>query len=58
MKNPTEIEGNWNETKGKLKQKFEMLANGTQNELIERLRIKLRKIKDELSKLNQIITKL
>ena len=51
MKNLTEIKGNWNETKGKLKQKFAMLTDsdvllveGKQDEMLGRLQIKLAKI--------------
>jgi uncharacterized protein YjbJ (UPF0337 family) len=58
MKNLTELKGNWNETKGKLKQKFAMLtdddllfADGKQNEMIGRLQIKLGKTKEELHQL-------
>jgi uncharacterized protein YjbJ (UPF0337 family) len=48
MKNLTEIRGNWNEIKGKLKQKFSMLtdndllfAEGKHEEMFGRLQIKL-----------------
>jgi uncharacterized protein YjbJ (UPF0337 family) len=58
MKNLTEIKGNWNETKGKLKQKFALLtdddvllAEGKQDELIGRLQLKLGKTKEELHKI-------
>jgi uncharacterized protein YjbJ (UPF0337 family) len=58
MKNITELKGNWNETKGKLKQKFAMLtdddvllAEGKQDELIGRLQVKLGKTKEELHKI-------
>ncbi len=58
MKNTTELKGNWNETKGKLKQKFAqltdndlMLVEGKQEELMGRLQAKLGKTKDELHKL-------
>lgn len=58
MKNITEIKGNWNETKGKLKQKFAMLTDsdvllveGKQDEMIGRLQIKLGKTKAEIKKL-------
>ena len=53
--NLTELKGNWNETKGKLKQKFAiltdsdlLLAEGKQEELIGRLQIKLGKTKEEI----------
>jgi uncharacterized protein YjbJ (UPF0337 family) len=58
MKNITELKGNWNETKGKLKQKFAMLtdndlmlAEGKQEELFGRLQIKLGKTKEEIQKI-------
>ncbi len=62
MKNITELKGNWNETKGKLKQKFAMLtdsdlllAEGKQDEMLGRLQIKLGKTKAEI---HQIISEL
>lgn len=62
MTNLTELKGNWNETKGKLKQKYAMLTDndlllveGKQDELLGRLQIKLGKTKDEI---NEIITSL
>lgn len=58
MKNITEIKGNWNETKGKLKQKFAMLTDndvlfleGNEDEMLGRLQIKLGKTKEEIQKL-------
>lgn len=58
MKNITELLGNWNETKGKLKQKFAsltdndvLLVDGKQDEFIGRLQIKLGKTKEEIHKL-------
>lgn len=55
MKNITELEGNWNETKGKLKQRFAMLTDndlllveGKQDEMLGRLQTKLGKTKEEL----------
>jgi uncharacterized protein YjbJ (UPF0337 family) len=58
MKNTTELKGNWNETKGKLKQKFAMLTDsdmllveGKQDEMIGRLQVKLGKTKEEIHKL-------
>ena len=58
MKNTTELKGNWNETKGKLKQKFAMLTDsdllfveGKQDELLGRLQTKLGKTKEEIHKL-------
>lgn len=54
----TEIKGNWNETKGKLKQKFAMLTDndlllveGKQDEMLGRLQAKLGKTKEEIHKL-------
>jgi uncharacterized protein YjbJ (UPF0337 family) len=62
MNNLTELKGNWNETKGKLKQKFAMLTDndlllveGKQDELLGRLQVKLGKSKDEV---NRIISEL
>jgi uncharacterized protein YjbJ (UPF0337 family) len=58
MKNTTELKGNWNETKGKLKQKFAMLTDndlllveGKQDELLGKLQIKLGKTKEEIQKI-------
>ena len=57
MSNSTELKGNWNEIKGKLKQKFALLTDndlllveGKQDELIGRLQIKLGKTKEEIQK--------
>lgn len=62
MKNITELKGNWNETKGKLKQKFALLTDsdlllveGKQDEMLGRLQIRLGKTKEEI---NRIISKL
>jgi len=59
MKNTTELKGNWNEIKGKLKQKFSvltdddlLLADGKKDELIGRLQIKLGKTKEEIRQLS------
>jgi uncharacterized protein YjbJ (UPF0337 family) len=56
--NSTELKGNWNELKGKLKQKFATLtendllfAEGRKEEMYGRLQIKLGKSKEELSKI-------
>ena len=53
--NTTEVKGNWNEQKGKLKQKFAtltdndlMFAEGKKDEMLGRLQIKLGKTKEEL----------
>ena len=58
MTNLTELKGNWNETKGKLKQKYAMLTDndlllleGKQDELIGRLQTKLGKTKEEIHKI-------
>jgi len=58
MKNSTEIKGNWNEMKGKLKQKFAVLTDsdvlyeeGKQDEFLGRLQVKLGKTKEELHKI-------
>lgn len=60
--NTTEVKGNWNEQKGKLKQKFAtltdndlMFAEGKKDEMYGRLQVKLGKSKEELHK---IITEL
>lgn len=62
MTNNIELKGNWNEQKGKLKQKFAILtdndllfADGKKDEMIGRLQIKLGKSKDELEKLIEAI---
>jgi uncharacterized protein YjbJ (UPF0337 family) len=56
--NTTELTGNWNEQKGKLKQKFAaltdndlMFAEGKKEEMFGRLQIKLGKSKEELLKI-------
>lgn len=56
--NTTELQGNWNEQKGKLKQKFALLtdndmifADGKKDEMLGRLQIKLGKTKEELHKI-------
>lgn len=55
MANLTELKGNWNETKGKLKQQFAILTDddlllgeGKQDELLGRLQKKLGKTKEEI----------
>lgn len=62
MTSKTEMKGNWNEQKGKLKQKFAVLtdndllfAEGKKEEMLGRLQQKLGKTKEEL---NKIITAL
>ena len=56
--NTTELNGKWEEQKGKLKQKFAMLtdndllfAEGKKEEMFGRLQIKLGKTKEELHKI-------
>lgn len=56
--NTTELNGNWNEQKGKLKQKYASLtdndllfAEGKKEEMLGRLQVKLGKTKDELHKI-------
>ncbi len=53
--NTTQVKGNWNEQKGKLKQKFAtltdddlMFAEGKKDEMLGRLQIKLGKTKEEM----------
>jgi len=56
--NKTELEGNWNEMKGRLKQKFAMLtdndlmfAEGKKEEMFGKLQVKLGKTKEEFQKI-------
>jgi uncharacterized protein YjbJ (UPF0337 family) len=58
--NKTEIKGNWEEKKGKLKQKFATLTDndllfveGKKDEMLGRLQIKLGKTKEELHRIIQ-----
>jgi len=58
--NTTEVKGNWNEQKGKLKQQFAtltdndlMFAEGKKDEMLGKLQIKLGKTKEELHKIMQ-----
>jgi uncharacterized protein YjbJ (UPF0337 family) len=53
--NKTEVKGNWNEQKGKLKQKFAVLTDndlmyeeGRKDEMLGKLQIKLGKTKEEV----------
>ena len=55
MTNKTELIGNWNEQKGKLKQKFAILtdddllfAEGKKDEMLGRLQIKLGKTEEQI----------
>ena len=56
--NTTELKGNWDEQKGKLKQKFAQLtdddflfAEGKKDEMLGRLQIQLGKSKDDFFKM-------
>jgi uncharacterized protein YjbJ (UPF0337 family) len=58
MNNLTELEGTWNETKGRLKQKFAMLTDddvmllkGKQEEMLGRIQVRLGISKAEIQKL-------
>jgi len=58
MKNITELKGNWNEQKGKLKQKFAFLTDndlmfekGKKQMMLGKLQIRLGKTEAELQKL-------
>lgn len=58
MKNKMESKGNWNEAKGKLKQKYAILTDddllltaGKYDEMMGRLQVKLGKSKEELQKI-------
>ena len=55
MINKTELKGNWNEQKGKLKQKFAVLTDndlmyetGKEDEMLGNLQIRLGKTKEQL----------
>jgi uncharacterized protein YjbJ (UPF0337 family) len=56
--NKTEIKGNWNEQKGRLKQKFAVLTDndlmfeeGKKDEMLGTLQVKLGKTKEELNRI-------
>lgn len=56
--NSTEVKGNWNELKGKLKQKFAeltdndlMFQEGKKEEMLGKLQTKLCKTKEEIEKI-------
>ncbi len=58
MNNMPQLKEHWNETKGKLKQKFArltesdvLLAEGKQEEMLLRLQLKLGKTKEEVLKI-------
>lgn len=60
--NTTELKGNWEEQKGKLKQKFAILtdndllfAEGKKDEMFGRLQVKLGKTKEEFKKIIESI---
>jgi len=63
--NTTELKGNWNEQKGKLKKKFAVLTDndlmfqeGKKEEMLGKLQIKLGKSKEELEKIFSVFNKL
>jgi uncharacterized protein YjbJ (UPF0337 family) len=56
--NTTEVKGNWNEQKGKLKQQFATLTDndlmfeeGKKDEMLGKIQIKLGKTKEEMQKI-------
>jgi uncharacterized protein YjbJ (UPF0337 family) len=58
MINTTQLFGNWNQTKGKLKQKYAeltdsdlLLIEGKQDEMLGNIQVKLGKTKEELHKI-------
>lgn len=58
MTNTTELKGDWNQMKGKLKQKFAMLtdddllfAEGKKDEMLGRIQVKVGKTKAEFDKI-------
>lgn len=58
MTNKIELKGNWNEQKGKLKQRFAILTDndllfedGKKDEMLGKLQIRLGKTKEELHKI-------
>ena len=60
--NTTELKGNWEEQKGKLKQKFAALTDndllfveGKKDQMLGKLQIKLGKTKEELHKIIQAL---
>ena len=60
--NSTEIQGDWNQIKGKLKQKYAeltdndvLLEEGKYDELMGKLQVKLGKSKEEMHKLIESI---
>ena len=62
MTNIIELKGNWNEQKGKLKQKFATLTDndflfldGKKDEMLGKLQVKLGKTKEELHKIIELL---
>jgi uncharacterized protein YjbJ (UPF0337 family) len=60
--NTTQVKGNWNEQKGKLKQQFAILTDndlmfeeGKKDEMIGKIQIKLGKTKEELQKIMEAL---
>ena len=58
MTNLTELKGSWNETKGKLKQKFALLTDddlllleGKHEEMLGKIQARLGKTKEEIQKI-------
>ncbi len=58
MKNKTELKGDWNQIKGKLKQKFAMLTDddftfidGKKDEMLGKIQVKVGKTKAEFEKI-------
>jgi uncharacterized protein YjbJ (UPF0337 family) len=58
MTTTTEVKGNWNELKGKLKKQFAVLTDndlmyeeGKKDEMLGKLQIKLGKTKEEMHKI-------
>jgi len=58
MTNTTELKGDWNQMKGKLKQKFAMLTDddllfseGKKDEMLGRIQVKIGKTKTEFEKI-------
>lgn len=56
--NSTEVQGSWEEQKGKLKQKFaslmdndQLFAEGEKEELLAKLQVSLGKTKEELNRI-------
>lgn len=62
MKSSKELIGDWNITKGKLKQKFAILTSkdlllteGKEDEMLGRLQVRLSKTKEELHKIIDLL---